>query len=98
MALKLYSLKILGMESEFSIWVSQALDIWNSGLPSACAIFWLSSATSRVVIPRRARKSFNCSLGGNGVTVCPYYLNHMGIILKYAQGQTGRYCGNLVQT
>src|SRR5204862_4937089 len=75
MALKLYSLKMLGTESEFSICVSHALEIWNSGLPSASAMRWLNSATSRVVIPSRERRSFSCSLGGGVVTAC--YLTSM---------------------
>src|SRR6266403_100733 len=68
MALRLYSLKMLGTESEFSICVSQALEIWYSGLCSALAIFWLNSATSRVVMPSRRRSSFSCSLGNRVVT------------------------------
>src|ERR1700675_2504915 len=63
MALKLYSLKMLGTESEFSICVSHALEIWNSVLPSASAMRWLNSATSRVVIHSLVRMSFNWSLG-----------------------------------
>src|SRR5712664_2555716 len=59
---------MLGTESEFSICVSQALEIWYSGLCSALAIFWLNSATSRVVMPSRSRSSFSCSLGSWVVT------------------------------
>src|ERR1700749_540279 len=63
--LKLYSLKMLGTESEFSICVSHAFEMWNSELSSASAIRWLNSATSRVVIPKRLRISLSCSLGGS---------------------------------
>src|SRR6266446_251174 len=52
---------MLGTESEFSTWVSQALETRNSWLPSASAIFSLNSATSRVVRPSRDRISFNRS-------------------------------------
>src|SRR6267378_4288941 len=71
MALRLYSLKMLGTESECSLCVSHALEIWNSRLCSELAIFWLNSATSRVVMPRRSRSSFSCSLGSRVVTA-PY--------------------------
>src|SRR6266436_40523 len=59
---------MLGTESEFSICVSHALEIWNSRLCSELAIFWLNSATSRVVMPSRSRSSFSCSLGSWVVT------------------------------
>src|SRR6267143_103193 len=59
---------MLGTESEFSICVSHALEIWNSRLCSELAIFWLNSATSRVVMPNRRRSSFSCSLGSWVVT------------------------------
>src|SRR5713226_9751297 len=52
---------MLGIESEFSISVSQGSEILNSIFPSDTAIFWLSSVTSRVVIPSRERISFSCS-------------------------------------
>src|SRR5882762_10014026 len=61
---------MLGTESEFSICVSHALEIWNSVLPSTSAMRWLNSATSRVVMPRRERRSFSCSLGGVASTAC----------------------------
>src|SRR3974390_2605137 len=64
MAASEYSLKILGTESEFSSWVSQALEIANSGLPSSSAIFWLKPSTSRVVMPKRKRSDRRWTPGG----------------------------------
>src|SRR5882762_9257241 len=52
---------MLGIDSEFSISVSHALEMWNSSFPSESIIFWLRSVTSRVVIPSRKRSSFSCS-------------------------------------
>src|SRR6267143_1868149 len=52
---------MLGIASEFSISVSQGLEMLNSTLPSDSAIFWLSSVTSRVVIRSLERISFSCS-------------------------------------
>src|SRR6266478_6449000 len=52
---------MLGIDSEFSISVSHALEMWNSSFPSESTIFWLRSVTSRVVMPSRKRSSFSCS-------------------------------------
>src|SRR5579862_2767705 len=52
---------MLGTELEFSTCVSHAFEIEYSELLSVSASFWLSSATSRVVMPSLARISFNCS-------------------------------------
>src|SRR5215472_5632170 len=82
------------MESEFSICVSQALEIWNSGLPWVSAIFWLSSATSRVVIPRRARRSLSTSLGGCEFMKCSYYRKgaRLGTASTARCGLISRFC------
>src|SRR5579871_448685 len=52
---------MLGVDSSFSIWIRRACETENSSLPSASAIFRLSSATSRVVRPRRERSCFSRS-------------------------------------
>src|SRR5271155_3066375 len=54
---------MLGTELEFSSCESHGFEIANSGFLSDSAIFWLSSATSRTVIPRRNRISRSCSPG-----------------------------------
>src|SRR5882762_1659655 len=47
----------------FSICVNQGPEIKYCSFPSASAIVLLKSATSRVVIPRRVRTSFNLPPG-----------------------------------
>src|SRR5882724_8128686 len=79
---------MLGTESEFSICVSQALEIWYSGLCSALAIFWLNSATSRVVMPSRRRSSFSCSLGNRVVTAS--YLTSSSLASRWSDLYQGK--------
>src|SRR5262249_31784801 len=58
------------------------------------AIFWLSSATSRVVIPRRARRSLSTSLGGCEFMKCSYYRKgaRLGTASTARCGLISRFC------
>src|SRR5215468_9388159 len=62
---------MLGTEVEFSTCVSQAFEMAYSGLFSVSARRWLSTATSRVVIPNLERISFSCSDGFGGSMLTP---------------------------
>src|SRR5580704_6873122 len=68
---------MLGTEFLFSSCVSQALEMENSSFSDSCAIFLLSSSTSRVVTPSRLRISRSWSPGRTpGSILAPCFLQY----------------------